>query len=146
MVQSIYAISAISRKHGFGGPFIGVAYADANKRYFTKEQLAKSKSAVPMINRGGLRTEVSSTHDAYGIVKDANMSKQKFSNVQGVWQKGGKPVNVDSTMDKYGIVKTKDTQHSNVQSVWEKGSVATDTGNSMDQHGIIKTKQLWTFE
>ena len=84
VVQSIYAISGVSRKLGFPGPFIGVAYADANKRHFTKAQLAKSKSAVPMLNRGDKKTNTGSSHDSYGIVKDKNVSAQRISNVQGI--------------------------------------------------------------
>lgn len=86
VVQAVYAVSGVSRKHGFPGPFIGVSYSEANKRHFTKAQLAKSKSAIPMLNKGDKKNNVGSSHDSYGIVKDAKVSAQRISNVQSMYQ------------------------------------------------------------
>ena len=68
VVINLYAVSAISRKHDFGGPFIGLKYASKNKRHFTAEVLAKSKSSVPSWNKGSLKNE-NKNMDGYGIVK-----------------------------------------------------------------------------
>eukprot|EP00483_Globobulimina_turgida_P001276 UN01278 len=46
VLNNIYAVSAISRKLGFKGPFIGVKIADPNKRNFTKEQLAQANKKL----------------------------------------------------------------------------------------------------
>ena len=64
----MYAVSAISHKHNFQGPFIGKKYAEQNKRNFSAEVLAKSKSAVPQMAKGGIAHE-SKGMDGYGIVK-----------------------------------------------------------------------------
>merc|ERR1719464_1126011 len=86
VVQTLYAVSAISRKHNFKGPFIGKKYADANKRNFSAEVLAKSKSAVPMMAKGGIAHKTNDM-DGIGIVK-TDKSMQKPSQVQSALQKG----------------------------------------------------------
>jgi len=136
VVLNIYAVSAISRKHGFGGPFIGKQYAEKNKRNFSAEVLAKSKSAVPMMAKGGIAREQNG-QDGYGIVK-TDKSMQNPSQVQGAWQKGGKKFE-SKGMDGYGIVKAdKSMQNpSQVQSVWAKGGVKQES-KGMDGYGIVK--------
>jgi len=138
VVLNLYAVSAISRKHDFGGPFIGKKYADKNKREFTAEQLAKSKSAVPNWNKGSLKNKGGNDMDGYGIVK-TDKSMQNPSQVQSAWQKGAKKVD-NKGMDGYGIVKTdKSMQNpSQVQGAWQKGSYKVDN-KGMDSYGIVKT-------
>lgn len=46
VLDNIYAVSAISRKLGFKGPFIGYKMADPNKREFTKEQLEQANQKL----------------------------------------------------------------------------------------------------
>ena len=46
VLDNIYAVSAISRKLGFKGPFIGYKMADENKRNFTKEQLEQANQKL----------------------------------------------------------------------------------------------------
>ena len=104
VVQSIYAISAISRQHNFGGPFIGVAYADANKRHFTKEQLAKAKAIIPMFNRGAKKMSADWKQDL--IVKT---KITKHSNVQSVWEQGAIAMETGNTMDRN--IKNNDGMH-----------------------------------
>merc|ERR1719461_2188408 len=137
VVLNLYAVSAISRKHNFGGPFIGKKYADKNKREFSAEVLAKSKSSVPNWNKGGIKQKTNNM-DGYGIVK-TDKSMQKPSQVQSAWQKGSNKVN-SSKMDGYGIVKTdKSMQNpSQVQSAWQKGGHKVDN-KGMDGYGIVKT-------
>jgi len=137
VVQTMYAVSAISRKHNFQGPFIGKKYAEANKRNFTAEQLAKSKSAVPMMAKGGIAHKTKGM-DGYGIVK-TDKDMQKPSQVQGAWQKGANKQE-NKGMDGYGIVKTdKDMQKpSQVQGAWQKGGVKQDNKGGMDGYGIVK--------
>jgi len=134
----LYAVSAISRKHDFGGPFIGKKYADKNKREFTAEQLAKSKSAVPNWNKGSLKNKGGNDMDGYGIVK-TDKSMQNPSQVQGAWQKGSYKVD-NKGMDSYGIVKTdKDMQNpSQVQGAWQQGANKVEN-KGMDSYGIVKT-------
>merc|ERR1711997_1008459 len=136
VVQTLYAVSAISRKHNFGGPFIGKKYAEQNKRNFGAEVLAKSKSAVPMMAKGGIAQKTNNM-DGYGIVK-TDKSMQKPSQVQGAWQKGANKVD-NKGMDSYGIVKTdKSMQNpSQVQGAWQKGANAVDK-SGMDGMGIVK--------
>ena len=83
MVQTLYAVSAISRKHNFQGPFIGKKYAEANKRNFSAEVLAKSKSAVPMMAKGGIAHK-NNAMDGMGIVK-TDKSMQKPSQVLNLY-------------------------------------------------------------
>merc|ERR1712130_882812 len=139
VVQTMYAVSAISRKHDFQGPFIGKKYAEANKRNFSAEVLAKSKSAVPMMAKGGI-AHANKGMDGYGIVK-TDKDMQKPSQVQGAWQKGANKVE-NKGMDGYGIVKTdKDMQNpSNEQGAWQKGANPVDQ-SGMDSYGIIKTSE-----
>merc|ERR1712154_709683 len=136
VVLNLYAVSAISRKHNFGGPFIGKKYADKNERNFSAEVLAKSKSSVPNWNKGGIAQKTNNM-DGYGIVK-TDKSMQKPSQVQGAWQKGANKVD-NKGMDGYGIVKTdKDMQKpSQVQSAWQKGANAVDK-SGMDGMDIVK--------
>eukprot|EP01084_Bolivina_argentea_P183655 316871_1 len=103
VVINIYAVSKISGKHGFQGPTIGKAYAEKNKRNFSAEVLAKSKSAVPQMAKGGIYQKTSG-QDGYGIVK-TDKDMQQPSQVQSAWQKGSNPVSKKG-MDGYGIVKT----------------------------------------
>jgi len=137
VVQTLYAVSAISHKHDFQGPFIGKKYAEANKRNFSAEVLAKSKSAVPMMAKGGI-AHANKGMDGYGIVK-TDKDMQKPSQVQGAWQKGANKVE-NKGMDGYGIVKTdKDMQKpSQVQGAWQKGANAVNN-KGMDSYGIVKT-------
>jgi len=137
VVQTLYSVSAISRKHNFQGPFIGKAYSDGNKRNFSAEVLAKSKSAVPMMAKGGIARKQDNM-DGYGIVKTA-ADMQKPSQVQGAWQKGANPVS-NKGMDSYGIVKTDaDMQNpSQVQGAWQKGAKPV-SNKGMDSYGIVKT-------
>jgi len=46
VLDNIYAVSAISRKLEFKGPFIGVKLAEKNERNFTKEQLAEANKKL----------------------------------------------------------------------------------------------------
>merc|ERR1719461_745169 len=137
VVLNLYAVSAISRKHGFAGPFIGKKYAEKNQRNFSAEVLAKSKSSVPGWNKGGI-AQKQTNMDGYGIVK-TDKSMQKPSQVQSAWQKGANKVE-NKGMDGYGIVKTdKSMQNpSQVQSAWQKGANAVDK-SGMDSYGIVKT-------
>merc|ERR1712083_1114379 len=137
VVQTLYAVSAISRKHNFQGPFIGKKYAEANKRNFSAEVLAKSKSAVPMMAKGGIAHK-NNAMDGMGIVK-TDKSMQKPSQVQGAWQKGANAVN-NNNMDAMGIVKTDKSMQkpSQVQSAWQKGANAVNN-KGMDGYGIVKT-------
>merc|ERR1712083_991379 len=137
VVLNLYAVSAISRKHNFGGPFIGKKYADKNKREFSAEVLAKSKSSVPQWAKGGI-AQKNNNMDGYGIVK-TDKSMQKPSQVQSAWQKGANKFETNN-MDGYGIVKTdKDMQKpSQVQGAWQKGGHAVDK-SGMDGYGIVKT-------
>merc|ERR1711997_183829 len=138
VVQTLYAVSAISRKHNFAGPFIGKKYAEQNKRNFSAEVLAKSKSAVPMMAKGGIAQKTNS-QDGYGIVK-TDKSMQKPSQVQSAWQKGALSNDKGKGMDGYGIVKTdKSMQNpSQVQGAWQKGSYTVNK-KGMDSYGIVKT-------
>merc|ERR1712048_160098 len=137
VVLNLYAVSAISRKHGFAGPFIGKKYAEKNQRNFSAEVLAKSKSSVPGWNKGGI-AQKQSNMDGYGIVK-TDKSMQKPSQVQSAWQKGANKVE-NKGMDGYGIVKTDKSMQkpSNVQSKWQQGGIAQDN-KGMDSYGIVKT-------
>lgn len=137
VVQTMYAVSAISRKHNFQGPFIGKKYAEQNKRNFSAEVLAKSKSAVPQMAKGGIAHETKGM-DGYGIVK-TDKSMQNPSQAQGAWQKGANKVE-NKGMDGYGIVKTDKSMQkpSNVQSKWQQGGIAQDN-KGMDSYGIVKT-------
>lgn len=133
VVGNIYALSAMSRKLGFGGPFIGVQYAEKNKRQFTQEQLNKSKSSVPSWNKGSIYNKTKNM-DGAGIIKT---EMNKHSGVQSNWEKGSIEQKTKN-MDGAGIIKTDMNKHSGVQSNWEKGSIEQKTKN-MDGAGIIKT-------
>lgn len=137
VVLNLYAVSAISRKHGFAGPFIGKQYAEKNKRNFSAEVLAKGKTAVPMMAKGGIAHKQDGM-DGYGIVK-TDKSMQNPSQEQSAWQKGAN-ANASKRMDGYGIVKTdKDMQNpSQVQGAWQKGANA-NSSKGMDSYGIVKT-------
>merc|ERR1712228_1028525 len=140
VVLNLYAVSAISRKHGFGGPFIGNKYAEKNKRNFSAEVLAKLKSAVPNWNKGGIAQKTNNM-DGYGIVK-TDKSMQNPSQVQSAWQKGANAVD-NKGMDGYGIVKTdKSMQNpSQVQGVMQQGAIAQNDNGGMDSYGIVKQAQ-----
>eukprot|EP01084_Bolivina_argentea_P096110 172784_1 len=137
VVINLYAVSAISRKHGFAGPFIGKKYAEKNVRNFSAETLAKGKTAVPQMMKGAIYRKTDG-QDGYGIVK-TKKDMQNPSQVQSVWAKGAVPTD-NKGMDGYGIVKTaKDMQKpSQVQSAWQKGSNPVDK-SGMDGYGIVKT-------
>jgi len=137
VIINLYAVSAISRKHGFGGPFIGKKYADKNKRVFSQEVLNKGKSAVPQMAKGGIYNATNS-QDGYGIVK-TDKSMQKPSQVQSAWQKGALSNDKGKGMDGYGIVKTdKSMQNpSQVQGAWQQGANKVEN-KGMDGYGIVK--------
>jgi len=89
VVNNIFALSAASRNiDSFGGPYIGVSYAQKNQRNFTQEQLNKSKSAVPIWNQGD-KEHKAKNMDSYGIIK-VDKDAQKHTGVQGVWDQGSK--------------------------------------------------------
>eukprot|EP01084_Bolivina_argentea_P183661 316889_1 len=139
VVQTVYSVSAISRKLGFSGPFIGVSYSEANKRHFTKAQLARTKSTVPLLSRGDkLMSSKHSSHDSYGIVKTSK-DMQNPSAVPSTSSKGSKQMDTTG-MDGYGIIKTnKEMQgHTGVLSVWQQGAKNIEN-KSMDKYGIVKT-------
>mmetsp|Transcript_43616 Transcript_43616/g.69885 ORF Transcript_43616/g.69885 Transcript_43616/m.69885 type:complete len:188 (-) Transcript_43616:129-692(-) len=46
VLDNIYAVSAVSRKLNFQGPFIGVKLAEKNQRNFSKEQLAEANKKL----------------------------------------------------------------------------------------------------
>lgn len=139
VLVNLEAVSKISRKHGWQGPFLSdKKYATQNKRNFSAEVLAKSKSAVPQMAKGGIAHKQGGI-DGYGIVK-TDKSMQNPSQVQGVWAQGAKKVD-NKGMDGYGIVKTdKSMQNpSQVQSAWQKGSYKVEN-KGMDGYGIVKTE------
>eukprot|EP01084_Bolivina_argentea_P140428 246859_1 len=153
VVINLYAVSSISTKHNFGGPFIGIKYADKNKRNFSQETLNKSKSAVPSWNKGSIETKKKGM-DGYGIVKTSKQMQQ-HSGVLNKWEQGAKEVNTSnidgygivktnksSNMDGYGIVKTSKQmqQHSGVLNKWEQGAKEVNTSN-IDGYGIVKTEK-----
>merc|ERR1711997_384503 len=139
VVQTLYAVSAISRKHNFAGPFIGKKYSEKNERNFSAEVLAKSKSAVPMMAKGGIAQKTNNM-DGYGIVK-TDKSMQKPSQVQSAWQKGANAMD-KSGMDGMGIVKVDNSMQkpSNAQGAWQQGANEVDK-SGMDSYGIIKTNE-----
>eukprot|EP01084_Bolivina_argentea_P140429 246860_1 len=139
VVINLYAVSSISTKHNFGGPFIGIKYADKNKRNFSQETLNKSKSAVPSWNKGSIETKKKGM-DGYGIVKTSKQMQQ-HSGVLNKWEQGAKEVNT-SSIDGYGIVKTEKSMQnpSQVQGAWQKGANEVNTTNQ-DSYGIVKMEQ-----
>eukprot|EP00485_Elphidium_margaritaceum_P015567 CAMPEP_0202730118 /NCGR_PEP_ID=MMETSP1385-20130828/186480_1 /ASSEMBLY_ACC=CAM_ASM_000861 /TAXON_ID=933848 /ORGANISM="Elphidium margaritaceum" /LENGTH=317 /DNA_ID=CAMNT_0049396391 /DNA_START=1288 /DNA_END=2241 /DNA_ORIENTATION=- len=140
VITNIEAVSKIAKKTGFGGPFMNQkTYSDKNKREFSAATLAKGKSAVPMMAKGGI-AHANKGMDGYGIVK-TDKSMQNPSQVQSVWAQGAKKVD-NKGMDGYGIVKTdKDQQHpSQVQSAWQKGSFTVDK-SGIDGYGIVKVEK-----
>jgi len=68
------------------------------------------------------KNDISSKHDSYGIVKNADLTKH--TGVQSKWEQGSLETDISSKHDSYGIVKNADlTKHSGVQSKWEQGSL-----------------------
>lgn len=58
VTDQIFSLGALSRKiEGFNGPYLGVKFADENKRQFTEEQLANSRAIVPQQNAGSIEIE-----------------------------------------------------------------------------------------
>eukprot|EP00486_Rosalina_sp_Unknown_P000317 CAMPEP_0201566962 /NCGR_PEP_ID=MMETSP0190_2-20130828/7151_1 /ASSEMBLY_ACC=CAM_ASM_000263 /TAXON_ID=37353 /ORGANISM="Rosalina sp." /LENGTH=355 /DNA_ID=CAMNT_0047986365 /DNA_START=88 /DNA_END=1155 /DNA_ORIENTATION=- len=141
VIENIYAVDRIAGKHGYTSNSIqgNSKYATKNVRQFDAATLAKSKSAVPQMAKGGIYQKTSG-QDGYGIVK-TDKSMQQPSQVQGVWAQGAKKVD-NKGMDGYGIVKTdKSMQNpSQVQSAWQKGSFKQEN-KGMDGYGIVKTEK-----
>jgi hypothetical protein len=142
VVNNIFALSAASRNiDSFEGPYIGVTYAQKNQRNFTQEQLNKTKSAVPIWNKGDVEQKQKNM-DSYGIIK-VEKDAQKHSGVQGVWDQGSLQSDTSSKHDSYGIIKNADlTKHTGVQSKWEQGSLQNDTSSKHDSYGIVKNADL----
>jgi hypothetical protein len=56
VIDQIYALGALSRKvDGFNGPYLGVKFADENKREFSEEVLRKQH--IPQIMQGSIAVE-----------------------------------------------------------------------------------------
>jgi hypothetical protein len=140
VVDNIFALSAVARDvKSFNGPYIGVAYHKENKREFSQEVLNKSKSAVPMWNKGDKEHKTKGM-DGYGIIK-TDKSMQKHSGAQSAWEKGSLASETGSKHDSYGIVSVQGTdKHSGAQSAWEKGSLAQDTSGKHDSYGIVSVQ------
>lgn len=48
VINCLYQLSALARKHGYDGPTIGVKLADENRRSFTAEQVQQGKMAISL--------------------------------------------------------------------------------------------------
>ncbi len=68
VVNNLFSLSAAARKiKTFQGPFIGVKYAEENKRQFTAKQL-NSAASIPAWSRGDIQHKTSNM-DGMGIIK-----------------------------------------------------------------------------
>jgi len=140
VVNHLYALNAICYKleasGKYKGPFIAgsnVKFATANKRHFTKEQLAKSAGIVPLQNRGGISDDRKTDHDSYGIIKTSQVSKAK-----GVVPKlGQKVAQAEGTnFDSYGIIKSSDKPSNAVPLLAQ--AKEQPKGSNFDSYGIVK--------
>jgi len=142
VVNHLYALNAICYKlqsqKKFDGPFLPGAhtkFAKENKRHFTKEQLAKAKSTIPLQMRGGITHESKSDHDSYGIVKTSGVSHAK--GVVPMLSKGGPKQAAAANFDSYGIVKSAD-KASNAVPLLAQGGPKVDASSNFDSYGIVK--------
>jgi len=81
VVSCLYALNAICYKleasGKYKGPFLpgaGTKHAEGKARYFTEEELNRSKFIVPRQMQGGIQHESKTDHDAYGIIKTSQVS------------------------------------------------------------------------
>ncbi|ETO30131.1 outer dynein arm light chain 8 [Reticulomyxa filosa] len=161
VIDNIFALSAASRNiPSFKGPYIGVKFADKNERNFSKEVLAKSKSAVPLLSKGD-KEQKTENFDSYGIIKGLVLfvlditfffckkkkthrkDMEKHSGGMSKWDNGSLANDTSSKHDSYGVVKVKGLEkHTGAQSKWEKGAIATNISSEHDSYGIVKVKGL----
>jgi len=139
VVTTLYALNAIVKNNGFGGPFIAGSYdhSHENKRHFTEAQLRKSKAAVPSWNEGSIQHESDGRLDSAGIVKTAGSEDHKISHELSKWEKGSIKVEGENNLDK--IIKTAGNEHwkiSNEQSQQMAGTIAYEE-KGLDSYGIV---------
>jgi len=63
----------------------------------------KHTGAQSVWDQGSKSNDISSKHDSYGIIKNADLTKH--SGVQSTWEKGSLENDISSKHDSYGIVK-----------------------------------------
>eukprot|EP00484_Ammonia_sp_Unknown_P023497 CAMPEP_0197023046 /NCGR_PEP_ID=MMETSP1384-20130603/3839_1 /TAXON_ID=29189 /ORGANISM="Ammonia sp." /LENGTH=184 /DNA_ID=CAMNT_0042451195 /DNA_START=26 /DNA_END=580 /DNA_ORIENTATION=+ len=73
VVITLENLSATASKNNIQQPFeIGIQYATANKRQFSKEQMQKAKNAIPAMNKGSVKVDQGGGLDSHGIILQGN--------------------------------------------------------------------------
>lgn len=137
----LYSLCARAVKRGWNGPVIadGFSHANANKRHFSAEVIAKGKNAIPMMNKGSLAVDKGNRLDGAGIVKTAGSEDHKADySALSTWQKGG--VHVESAPRVDHIIRTKandDWKISNEIPELSKGAIQHEDNSRIDGYGIV---------
>eukprot|EP01084_Bolivina_argentea_P248526 415741_1 len=128
VLQTLYSISAVSRKLGFSGPFIGVSYSEPHKRNFTKAQLAKAKSTVPLLNRGNKAKFNASKHSIN--------NKHKSS-------EGAKKYGISSQHQLHDLIKTKYYyDHTKNHNTWK---IKNNTSQYIDSQQSYVDTEMFSY-
>lgn len=136
VIDQIFALGALSRTvEGFNGPFLGVKFAEENKREFTEEQMIASKMAVPLQNAGSIEVEKEKGTDK--IVRYGKVGQELGHATNEVSQVNAGSLEVEKNKGtdfivKYGKVGQEMGKASNEISQQNQGSIEVEKEKGTD--------------
>lgn len=144
VISCIYQLNSAAQKHKvYSGPYLdgGFATAIENKRQFTKEQIRKGASVVPMWNRGALKIEDGPRLDGAGVLMTAGSEDWVASSEIPIWNKGAIAHDGGPRLDSAGVVKTAGNEDWEVSGAVPKLMQTVkieEKRSNFDAHGVIK--------
>jgi predicted DNA-binding WGR domain protein len=136
VIDQIFALGALSRSvEGFDGPFLGVKFAEENRREFSEEQIIAGKQAIPLQNAGSIPVEKDKGTDQ--IVRYGKVGQEMGHASSEVSQQVGGSIEIEKDKGtdfivRYGKVGQEMGQASSELSQQNAGSLEVDKGKGTD--------------
>lgn len=136
VIDQLFSLGALSRRvDGFEGPYLGIKFADQNKREFSAEVVAAGKCAVPLQNSGSIAVDKGQGTDKIVLYGKVGQELGKASSEVSQQNGGSIAIEKDKGTDhivRYGKVGAEMGKASNEVSQQNGGSIAIEKDKGTD--------------